>query len=311
MAAELLMPLLIAGTLSLSLVLFLMALEMAGRPELSVSERIRRVQSGGVILKEEVRTKSLFERVLIPLSEKIGKLLGSFTPGSLTEQASRLIAQAGLTYYLTGMQMAGFCWLLAAALPTVLLVLYGTTPMDPLMRFLMLGIAFMLGFRLPMMLVAMRAKKRQEEILKALPFSFDLLGISVEAGMGFDGAMSAVAERTGGPFAQELMRTLTEIRLGKPRNQALTDLGERVGLDDLKSFTGAVTFVNNLGGSLNDVLKVQAESMRVKRRQRAEEKAMKAPVKMMIPLVFFIFPCMFVVILGPAGIMIYNDFIMK
>jgi tight adherence protein C len=309
MAVDLFMPLTISLMFGISVVLFIWSFGRGPRAELSVAERLRKVQAGGVLPAQEVQGKPLFERVLIPLSEKIGRLLGSFTPGTLTESASKLIAQAGLSYYITGMQIAGFCWILAITLPTLFFVIYGSVPMQPSMKFLMIILAFMLGFRLPMIILANRAKKRQEEILKALPFSFDLLSISVDAGMGFDGAMAAVAERTRGPFAQEVNRTLTEVRLGKPRNQALIDLGERVGLDDLKSFSAAVAFVNNLGGSLSEVLKIQAESMRVKRRQRAEEKAMKAPVKMMIPLVFFIFPCMFVVILGPAAIMIAEDFI--
>lgn len=159
------------------------------------------------------------------------------------------------------------------------------------------------------MLVGIRAKKRKLQIVKALPFAFDLLGVSVEAGMGFDGAMSAVCERSRGPLSEEMNRALTEIRLGKPRGQALVDLGERTGVEDLKSFTAAVAFISQLGGSLVDVLRIQADMMRVKRRQRAEEKAMKAPVKMMIPLVFFIFPSLFIIILGPAAIMIYKDLV--
>ena len=303
------MPVVISLLFGSAVVLLVWCFGQGSRVELSVAERLKRVQAGGVLPEQEVQSKPLFERVLIPLSEKIGKLLGSFTPGNLTDSASKLISQAGLSYYITGMQIAGFCWILALGLPTLIFVLYGSAPIQPSMKLLMVVLAFMLGFRMPMIMLATRAKKRQEEILKALPFSFDLLSISVDAGMGFDGAMAALAERTRGPFSEEINRTLTEVRLGKPRNQALIDLGERVGLDDLKSFSSAVAFVNNLGGSLSEVLKIQAESMRVKRRQRAEEKAMKAPVKMMIPLVFFIFPCMFVVILGPAVIMIAEDFI--
>jgi tight adherence protein C len=165
-----------------------------------------------------------------------------------------------------------------------------------------LFISFLLGFRLPIGYIQGKAQARQHEIRKALPFTLDLISISVEAGMALDGAMAIVQEKSTGPMADELGLTLREIRLGKGRNEALIDMGERIGIDELKSFVTAVTYIARLGGSLVDVIRIQAGAMRIKRRQRAEEKAMKTPVKIMIPLVLFIFPSMFIVILGPAGI---------
>jgi tight adherence protein C len=120
--------------------------------------------------------------------------------------------------------------------------------------------------------------------------------------MALDGAMAIVQEKSTGPMAEELGLTLREIRLGKGRNEALVDMGDRLGVEELKSFVTAVTYIARLGGSLVDVIRIQAGAMRIKRRQRAEEKAMKTPVKIMIPLVLFIFPSMFIVILGPAAI---------
>src|SRR5208282_1898698 len=165
-----------------------------------------------------------------------------------------------------------------------------------------LVIGALLGYRLPYGFIQGKAKARQHEIRKALPFTLDLISISVEAGMALDGAMAIVQEKSTGPMADELGLTLREIRLGKGRNEALVDLGERVGIDELRSFVTAVTYIARLGGSLVDVIRIQAQAMRIKRRQRAEEKAMKTPVKIMIPLVLFIFPSMFIVILGPAAI---------
>jgi tight adherence protein C len=166
----------------------------------------------------------------------------------------------------------------------------------------MLFIGFLLGYRLPFGYIQGKAKKRQHEIRKALPFTLDLISISVEAGMALDGAMAIVMEKSTGPMADELNLTLREIRLGKGRNEALIDMADRVGVEELKSFVTAVTYIARLGGSLVDVIRIQAQAMRIKRRQRAEEKAMKTPVKIMIPLVLFIFPSMFIVILGPAAI---------
>ncbi len=289
----------------------LLMMGVAGKsaPAASVAERVRKVSAGGVVREDALSKQSFFERVLVPMSENVGRAFGGMTPAKLVQDSNKVLGEAGLSRSLTGAQMAGFSWILALGLPTLLLALYGGASMPPIQRVAMLGIGAYLGFRLPFILLAGRAKKRKAEIVKSLPFAFDLLGISVEAGMGFDGAMAAVAERSRGPLAEELNRTLTEVRLGKPRTQALTDLGERTNCEDLKSFTAAVAFISQLGGSLTDVLRIQADAMRVKRRQRAEEKAMKAPVKIMIPLVFFIFPCMFVVILGPAVIMIMESMV--
>jgi tight adherence protein C len=158
----------------------------------------------------------------------------------------------------------------------------------------------LLGYRLPLGIVQSRAKKRQKTIQLALPFTFDLISVSVSAGMAFDGAMQVVAERTTGALADELHRTLREINLGISREEALNNLVKRTGVEDLRTFVAAVNYISKLGGSLVSVIQVQTDALRVKRRQRAEKKANQAPVKIMFPLVLFIFPCLFIVILGPA-----------
>lgn len=282
----------------------LMALFSTAPKTVSVAERVKKVSRTGVVRDDREMQRSFFERVLIPLSDRISHLFGAYTPESLTRDSSKSIAEAGLTNYISGAQIAGFSWLLALLIPTGLAIAYFPSAASWNMKACVVLLGVLMGFRLPGMFLKMRARKRKDEIIKSLPFAYDLLGISVEAGMGFDGAIAAVTERSKGPLAEEFSRTLTEMRLGKPRDQALTDLGERTGVDDLRSFVAAVCFISELGGSLTDVLRVQAEAMRVKRRQRAEEKAMKAPVKMMFPLVFFILPTLFIVILGPAFIMI-------
>jgi len=272
----------------------------------SVSERVKKVHRGAVMRNEEELNRSFFERVLVPMSDAFAKLFGRYTPASITQDSAKLLSAAGLTNYLSGAQLAGFSWILFLVIPTLIWLVYLASPISVAYKLTFIVLGALIGIRLPSILLRIRATRRKEKIVKALPFAYDLLGISVEAGMGFDGAMAAVADRSRGPLTEEFSRTLTEIRLGKPRNQALIDLGNRTGVDDLRSFVSAVSFISDLGGSLTDVLRVQADAMRVKRRQRAEEKAMKAPVKMMIPLVFFIFPALFVVILGPAVISIQD-----
>ena len=141
----------------------------------------------------------------------------------------------------------------------------------------------------------------------SLPYAIDLLSISVEAGMGFDSAVGYTMRKIKGPLAEEFAKTLNEIRLGKPRLEALEDLGNRTGVEELKIFITAVVHASRLGGSITNTLRVQADSIRVRHRQRVQELAMKAPVKMVFPLVLFIFPALFIVILGPALISIWRN----
>src|SRR5205085_6993699 len=164
------------------------------------------------------------------------------------------------------------------------------------------------GFYLPFYLVKSRAKQRQAAIIKSLADAFDLITTCVEAGLGLDAALARVAEKVEGPFADELTRSLRDISLGKARRDALKELGERTAVPDLVQFTNAVIQAEAMGSSIGLVLRVQAEQLRVKRRQRAEEAAYKAPVKMLFPLVLCIFPTLFIVILGPAIITIMNGF---
>jgi tight adherence protein C len=133
-----------------------------------------------------------------------------------------------------------------------------------------------------------------------LPDVLDLLTVSVEAGLGFDQAVVKVIEKFKGPLAEEFHRTLQEVRMNKPRREALRALADRVGIDDLTAFIAALIQADQLGVSIAKVLRIQSDQMRIKRRQRAEEQAQKASIKMLFPLIFFIFPAMFIVLLGPA-----------
>ena len=156
------------------------------------------------------------------------------------------------------------------------------------------------GFALPGILVSGRAKRRREEIRAQLPDALDLLAVSVEAGMGFDGAISKLTEYMDGPLGEEFALTLGEMRIGESRSDALKKLGERAATPEVAAFTRAIIQADQLGISLGRILRVQAIDTRDKRQSAAEERAMKAPIKMLFPTVMFIFPAMFLVILGPA-----------
>ena len=251
---------------------------------------------------QEEMEKSPFTRVVLPMVDKLSRFFSQMTPVTSLNRAKVFIAQAGLTGKVFPAQITTMSYILMVVLPVMCLSFTSfPTSLMSQSSFIIL-VAFVLGYRLPFGYIQGKAKARQHEIRKALPFTLDLISISVEAGMALDGAMAIVQEKSTGPMAEELGLTLREIRLGKGRNEALVDMGDRLGVEELKSFVTAVTYIARLGGSLVDVIRIQAQAMRIKRRQRAEEKAMKTPVKIMIPLVLFIFPSMFIVILGPAAI---------
>ena len=274
----------------------------------SISQRLEGLKAGqertgpGGLRDQDEMNKSIFTRVILPAVDKLSKSFGQMTPVTMIDRARISIARAGMQGKVTPTQITTLSYIMAVLLPVLALPIKGF-PDGPLTQATgVLVIAALLGYRLPFGFIEGKAKARQHEIRKALPFTLDLISISVEAGMALDGAMTIVQEKSQGPMAEELGLTLREIRLGKGRNEALVDMADRVGIEELKVFVTAVTYIAKLGGSLVDVIRIQAQAMRIKRRQRAEEKAMKTPVKIMIPLVLFIFPSMFIVILAPAGI---------
>ena len=160
------------------------------------------------------------------------------------------------------------------------------------------------GFFLPDVLLYNAGVKRQEKLQRALPDALDMLTVCVEAGLGFDAALAQVARNTTGPLAAEFSRVLQEMQIGKSRSQALRSLTDRTTVPELRSFVSALVQAGELGITIADVLREQAREMRLRRRQRAEEKAQKVPVKILFPLVFCLFPSMFIVIIGPGMISI-------
>ncbi len=164
------------------------------------------------------------------------------------------------------------------------------------------------GFHAPGLYLYQRGYDRSEQVRRALPDALDLLTISVEAGLGFDAAVQQVAQNTEGPLAEELARVLREMQLGQGRAAALRALADRSNVPELRAFVGAMVQADSLGIPIAQVLRVQSSEIRVKRRQRAEEKAQQVPVKMTIPLIFCILPALFIVVLGPAALTIMDAF---
>jgi tight adherence protein C len=175
------------------------------------------------------------------------------------------------------------------------------------MQLVSLGVVPFLGFYIPRVWLKGQITRRRKKILKSLPDAMDLITTSVEAGLGIDAAFARVADKVTGPLADELRRCLREMSLGHTRREALTGFAERAELPDVTTFINAVNQAEHTGVSLGRVVRVQADQLRTQRKQRAEQEAQKAPVKMVIPLVLFIFPAMFIVILGPAAIQIFQN----
>lgn len=193
---------------------------------------------------------------------------------------------------------------LAVSLPSLWAVLSGGK-----CRPMFLVVIALIAWLIPKLMLDRKIGARQKEIRKCMPDAVDLLTISVEAGLGFDSALQRVAAKMQGPLADEFSHYLRSVRMGAQRRVALKEIAQRVGLPELNSFVVAIIQADQLGVSIGKVLRVQSEEMRRRRRQRAEELAMKAPIKMLFPLIFFIFPSIFLVLLGPAAINIMKFFL--
>jgi tight adherence protein C len=281
---------------------------LGNKKKTSLAGRLKNISAGDTgevgLRDQEQMNKSFLDRTILPIASKYSNKFVAVTPAKMISGAEIKLGQAGLQSKMTGLQLATICWILMVAVPLFMGIIFlPHLAQGSVSLFMYIGtlmFAALLGYRLPIGIVAGKAKKRKKEIQLALPFSFDLVSIAVSAGMSFDGAMAMVSERTTGALSEEFKRTLREINLGITREKALTNLSARTGVADLRTFITAINYISKLGGNLTDVIKVQTEALRVKRQQRAEEKANQAPVKIMIPLVLFILPCVFIVILGPA-----------
>jgi tight adherence protein C len=248
------------------------------------------------------------ERILKPAKEKIVAFIGSFTPEYLKTMTEHKLVQGGNP---GGLKAAGFLAGVGAAavvlpvLTLALLLLGGYGLKNSVLLALLM---FLLSILAPSLWLSMTAAGRVAQVEKSLPDAIDLLVVSVEAGLAFDMALAKVAERMKGPLAGEFARTLNEMKMGKSRRVALRDLSLRVGSRDLSNFLTMAIQGTQMGITMGRILRIQSDTMRQTRRQRIEEAAMKAPIKMVFPLVFFIFPALFIVILGPAIIQFAKSF---
>lgn len=253
---------------------------------------------------------SFRDRVIVPVLRWFSGLLTRFTPQSQLDMARKLLDQAGMTTEPAAFFASRIMYMVAlfvvGVVVFVVLRITNQTPVNAVLISVGLGA---LGYYLPVSSVQSRIKKRQANVVRSLPDALDLLVICVEAGLGFDQAIGKVYEKWDNDLALAFGRVLKEIQVGKQRRDALRDMAERMDVPDVSAFIAAVVQADQLGVSMGKILRIQSEQMRVKRRQRAQERAHQAPIKMMIPMVLLIFPSIWIVLLGPAIIQVKNVFL--
>lgn len=268
-------------------------------------------QRGENVSLEQMELQQPFaERVIIPIIKRLGDISTRFTPEKLLQETTHKLELAGnpgridastfLSTRFVGAGLFGGLLLLISNMPTV------NWPAGRIV--IVVGIFTALGFFFPQMYLSSRITRRQNEVRKALPDALDLLTICVEAGLGFEAAISKVADKWENELSIMLGRAIREIQLGKTQREALRDMADRIGLPELTSFVAAVIQSQLLGVSMAKVLRIQSDQMRLKRRQRAEEEAHKAPVKMIIPMALLTFPSIMIILMAPAAFQIAGAF---
>jgi tight adherence protein C len=304
-------PLLIIIFIVLGAILLIIAGMRDARMGDPLQDRLKEFAARGEVatLEQIELSQPLAERVIIPLTRKFGDLISRFTPQNALQSAARKIELAGnprglepTTFWaariLFSVGIAGFLFFILTI---------GNVQWNWGLKLLIIAVFVALGFYVPELLLNSRIQKRQISIRKALPDALDLLTICVEAGLGFDGAMAKVYEKWDNELSLAFGRVIREIQLGKLRREALRDMADRIGINEMTSFVAAVIQSEQLGVSMAKVLRIQSDQMRIKRRQLAEELAHKAPIKMLIPMALLIFPSICIVLMTPAILMMMRS----
>lgn len=259
-----------------------------------------------VTLEEIELSRPFSQRVVKPMMDAAARFVTRFTPQQSLEATRHKLELAGRPNNWGPAEFWGVRALAGVLMAVLIFLLMSTTRQSLKQSLLYSGAVGALGFYLPVLWLRSKIRRRQEEIIRALPDALDLLTICVEAGLGFDAAMSQVTDKWDNELSRAFARANQEMRLGKLRREALRSMADSMDVPDVSSFIAAIIQADQLGVSIAKVLRIQSEQMRIKRRQRAEEQARKAPVKMMIPLAFLIFPSIYIILLGPAVLLVLD-----
>jgi tight adherence protein C len=301
------MPILLVLGFSLLAVSVYLVAEVATTGARQRTIAVQRAARYGQFRRAGLDQAKFRERVLGPATAKLARLTLKLNPRATVESVESKLMNAGLgrkvspTAFLAAKSAVGCS---GAFFGLVLASMLGA----PFATVLFAPCGFFVGFMLPSFFVTFKVRSRRDAIRAQLPDALDLLSVSVEAGLGFDGALAKLTEHLEGPLIDELMFTLNEMRIGETRHDALKKLADRAATPEVGHFTRAIIQADQLGISLGRILRLQAADSRDRRQAAAEEKAMKAPIKMLFPTVAFIFPALFIVVLGPAFLHLKNYF---
>lgn len=274
-----------------------MSLSPAGSPR-AVTDRMTGMVDTTGAMNDELQT-SFAQRMIVPVFHRFTGFLAGLMPQKNVDKLNTMLIQAGSPGGLTAMDFVGIRFVLAIGAGAGYFLIMGHN--DPFFTAIRNSvIALFVGFMFPKLWLNQRIKQRKVAIRRALPDALDMLTIGVEAGLAFESALLRVGEQWDNPLTEEFRRAVSELRIGVPRNEALRHMAERNGVPELTTFIAVLIQSNMLGMSIAQVLHTQADQMRLKRRQMAEEQAHSATVKIVLVLVLFIFPAMFIVILGPV-----------
>ncbi len=262
-----------------------------------------------VTLRKLELSQPFRDRVIFPVAQKFGDLAIRFTPQNARQSIEKKLELAGASSKMDPTIILFLQFIGMVFFGGVVMFVLSIGSLDwPFGRKLIVAFVFgLIGFYFPNLMLSSQISRRQKEIRKAMPDALDLLTICVEAGLGFDAAMAKVSEKWETQLSMAFARVIQEIQLGKVRKEALRDMADRIGLSEMTSFVAAVIQSEQLGVSLSKVLRIQADQMRIRRRQYAEEEAHKAPIKMLIPMAGLIFPSLMIVLLTPAGLRLFHS----
>jgi tight adherence protein C len=291
------------------LILILLVVQILNTNEAKIRSRLKLIGETIMVGDDDQPLNLPFKlRIIKPLETKFVGYFNSLLPTNLKSIVDKKLVQCGNP---RGLKAGIFLSLVIVTTAAVIIIWFLASlslGYGFVNAFIGILVILLLAIIVPALWLHMTAAKRIKYIEISLPDVIDLLVISVEAGLGFDMALSKVIEKIKGPLADEFAKALNEIKMGKTRQAALKDLSSRAGSESLHSFLTMIIQSTVMGFAIGPILRIQSDTMRVARRQRAEEMAMKAPIKMVFPLVFCIFPALFIVILGPAGIKILEAF---
>lgn len=270
-----------------------------------VNLRLDNIQSMTLLQEDDEAAlrRPMMDRLIKPAYQDFLRFIGNAAPKQIRQKYENIINNAGSTKNVTFTSIIAIqimCSLLSGG------ILFLISSKVENTRILLILAATILGFMIPISVMKTRADKRKKKVRSSLPDLLDLLYVSVEAGLSFDMALKKTADKMSGPLSEEVNKTLEEVSKGRNRQEALRGMVSRTGVEDLSYFVTSIIQTEQLGSNIANMLRIQSDTMRQKRKQRAEEAAMKIPVKMLFPLVFFIFPSLFIVVLGPAVIRIVD-----